>query len=95
MRADSDVDLVVLTTGPGRCTAKDGLVSELALGELIRNRAWGPVTEWRYVTAPVWRSRSASGPSTGRAPIRSTPARDASSPTGPAPSTTPRGCSRR
>ncbi|MET9502727.1 nucleotidyltransferase domain-containing protein [Streptomyces sp. NPDC006622] len=50
-RADSDVDLVVLTTGPGRCTAEDGLVRELALGELIRNRAWGPVTEWRYVTA--------------------------------------------
>ncbi|MFJ4695882.1 nucleotidyltransferase domain-containing protein [Streptomyces sp. NPDC088766] len=50
-RADSDVDLVVLTAEPGRYVAEDAWGRDLALGELIRNRAWGPVTEWRYVTA--------------------------------------------
>ncbi|MFE7646031.1 nucleotidyltransferase domain-containing protein [Streptomyces phaeoluteigriseus] len=50
-RADSDVDLVVLTTEPGRYAHDGVLARELALGEVIRNRAWGPVTEWRHITA--------------------------------------------
>ena len=47
---DSDVDLVLLTTDPSRYT--DGAwVPEPALGEVLRVRAWGPLTEWRHVTA--------------------------------------------
>ncbi|MFD5271472.1 nucleotidyltransferase domain-containing protein [Streptomyces sp. NPDC058335] len=50
-RADSDVDLIVLTTEPGRYADDEAWVRELALGEVIRNRVWGPVTEWRHITA--------------------------------------------
>jgi uncharacterized protein len=50
-RAHSDVDLVLLTTEPGRYADDEAWVRELALGEVIRNRAWGPVTEWRHRTA--------------------------------------------
>ncbi|MFI2435112.1 nucleotidyltransferase domain-containing protein [Streptomyces sp. NPDC018693] len=45
-RMDSDVDLVLLTADPARYD--DGC--PLGLGELVRTRAWGPMTEWRYAT---------------------------------------------
>ncbi|CAM5240821.1 nucleotidyltransferase domain-containing protein [Streptomyces aurantiogriseus] len=50
-RPDSDVDLVLLTTEPSRYAEDDAWVRELALGEVVRVHAWGPVTEWRHVTA--------------------------------------------
>ncbi|MEU2285108.1 nucleotidyltransferase domain-containing protein [Streptomyces sp. NPDC013178] len=50
-RPDSDVDLVVLTTQPSRYAEDEEWVRELALGEVVRVQAWGPVTEWRHVTA--------------------------------------------
>ncbi|MFF8972554.1 nucleotidyltransferase domain-containing protein [Streptomyces sp. NPDC014995] len=50
-RADSDVDLVVLTTEASRYAADDAWLREPALGEVIRVQAWGPITEWRHVTA--------------------------------------------
>ncbi|WP_314219629.1 nucleotidyltransferase domain-containing protein [Streptomyces zaehneri] len=50
-RPDSDVDLVVLSTAPARYAQDDGWARELALGEVVRVQEWGPVTEWRYVTA--------------------------------------------
>lgn len=48
---DSDVDLLLLSTDPGRYAAGDTWRGEPWLGEVVRTRAWGPVTEWRYVTA--------------------------------------------
>ncbi|MFH9554108.1 nucleotidyltransferase domain-containing protein [Streptomyces sp. NPDC017435] len=50
-RPDSDVDLVVLSTAPARYAEDDGWLRELALGEVLRVRGWGAVTEWRHVTA--------------------------------------------
>ena len=49
-RADSDVDLVVLT-GDLAQYADNTWAQELALGELIRVQCWGPITERRFVTA--------------------------------------------
>ncbi|MDQ0579659.1 nucleotidyltransferase domain-containing protein [Streptomyces rishiriensis] len=48
---DSDVDLVVLSTAPARYAEDDGWAREPALGEVIRVRDRGTVTEWRYATA--------------------------------------------
>ncbi|MFE6687606.1 nucleotidyltransferase domain-containing protein [Streptomyces sp. NPDC057743] len=49
-RADSDIDLVLLTTDRSRYA--DGSWAEgLALGELVRTRAWGPISERRYALA--------------------------------------------
>ncbi|MFD7135626.1 nucleotidyltransferase domain-containing protein [Streptomyces sp. NPDC059894] len=50
-RPDSDVDLVVLTTRAAGYPDDDAWLRELALGEVVRVEAWGPVTEWRQVTA--------------------------------------------
>ncbi|MFF3500848.1 nucleotidyltransferase domain-containing protein [Streptomyces sp. NPDC003247] len=50
-RQDSDVDLVVLTTRAAGYADDDAWLRELALGEVVRVGAWGPVTEWRQVTA--------------------------------------------
>jgi predicted nucleotidyltransferase len=50
-RPDSDVDLLLLSTTPERYAADDAWLRELSLGEVVRVRAWGPVTEWRHVTA--------------------------------------------
>ncbi|MBK3625186.1 nucleotidyltransferase domain-containing protein [Streptomyces sp. MBT49] len=50
-RPDSDVDLVVLSTAPAAYAEGDAWTREPALGEVLRVRKWGPVTEWRYVTA--------------------------------------------
>lgn len=47
----SDVDLVVLSTAPARYAEDDVWTRELSLGEVVRVEEWGPVTEWRYVTA--------------------------------------------
>ncbi|MFI7502655.1 nucleotidyltransferase domain-containing protein [Streptomyces sp. NPDC049687] len=49
-RPDSDVDLVLLVEEPDLYTADGGCVRELDLGEVVRVRAWGPVTEVRHVT---------------------------------------------
>lgn len=47
-RPDSDVDLVVLVEDP---VAYGGQwYAELGLGELVRNQAWGVITEWRLLT---------------------------------------------
>ncbi|MEH0468871.1 nucleotidyltransferase domain-containing protein [Streptomyces sp. B21-097] len=50
-RSDSDVDLLLLSTTPDRYAADDAWLRELSLGEVVRVRAWGPLTEWRQVTA--------------------------------------------
>ncbi|WP_069771480.1 nucleotidyltransferase domain-containing protein [Streptomyces sp. LUP30] len=50
-RSDSDVDLLLLSTAPGRYAVDDSWLRELSLGEVVRVRAWGPLTEWRHVTA--------------------------------------------
>ncbi|MFJ6530611.1 nucleotidyltransferase domain-containing protein [Streptomyces longwoodensis] len=50
-RPDSDVDLVLLTTDPSRHLLEDAWVADLRLGEVIRTRSWGPVTERRCRTA--------------------------------------------
>jgi hypothetical protein len=50
-RADSDVDLVLLTTDQGRYT-DNTWAGELALGDLTRAQSWGAITERRrFVTA--------------------------------------------
>lgn len=49
-RADSDVDLVLLTTERGAYLAEDGWGAGLGLGELVRTRRWGVITERRFRT---------------------------------------------
>ncbi|MFK0294065.1 aminoglycoside 6-adenylyltransferase [Streptomyces sp. NPDC090442] len=49
-RADSDVDIVLLTTDRSRYV-EDTWADGLALGELVRTRAWGPISERRYALA--------------------------------------------
>jgi predicted nucleotidyltransferase len=49
-RPESDVDLVLLVTEPSQYAEGDAWGRELALGEVVRVRAWGPMTEWRHVT---------------------------------------------
>ncbi|OIK25125.1 hypothetical protein VT52_024430 [Streptomyces malaysiense] len=56
-RVDSDVDVVLLTTDPAPYLADAaapwaGRAGGLGLGDLVRTRAWGPVTERRYTLAP-------------------------------------------
>ncbi|MFE7313469.1 nucleotidyltransferase domain-containing protein [Streptomyces sp. NPDC057555] len=46
-RPDSDIDIVLLTTDRSRY-ADDAWADGLALGDLVRIQAWGPVTERRY-----------------------------------------------
>jgi uncharacterized protein len=48
-RRDSDIDLVVLTRDTTRY-ADSAWADELAIGELIRTRSWGPITEQRFAT---------------------------------------------
>jgi uncharacterized protein len=48
-RFDSDIDLVVLTRDTTRY-ADSAWADELAIGELIRIRSWGPITEQRFAT---------------------------------------------
>ncbi|WP_432157079.1 nucleotidyltransferase domain-containing protein [Streptomyces sp. bgisy153] len=47
-RMDSDVDLVLLTTDRARYADGSALGAGLGLGEPVRTRSWGPITEWRY-----------------------------------------------
>lgn len=42
---------IVLTTEASRYAADDAWLREPALDEVIRVQAWGPITEWRHVTA--------------------------------------------
>ncbi|WP_274918526.1 nucleotidyltransferase domain-containing protein [Streptomyces sp. WZ-12] len=49
-RTDSDVDIVLLTTDRSRY-AEDTWADGLALGELVRTRAWGPLNERRHALA--------------------------------------------
>jgi predicted nucleotidyltransferase len=49
-RADSDVDLVLLTTERGAYLAEDGWGAGLELGKLVRTRRWGVITERRFRT---------------------------------------------
>ncbi|MEW2622385.1 nucleotidyltransferase domain-containing protein [Streptomyces sp. NPDC048106] len=54
-RPGSDVDVVLLTADPAPYLADDAWAvgaGELGLGELVRTRAWGPVTERRHTLAP-------------------------------------------
>jgi uncharacterized protein len=48
-RPDSDIDLIVLTRDTTRY-ADRAWADELAIGELIRTRSWGPITEQRFAT---------------------------------------------
>ncbi|MFF9164275.1 nucleotidyltransferase domain-containing protein [Streptomyces longwoodensis] len=61
-RRDSDVDLVLLTTDPSRYLLEDAWVADLRLGEVIRTRSWGPVTERRCRTASGLEVELAVGP---------------------------------
>ncbi|MEU5253785.1 nucleotidyltransferase domain-containing protein [Streptomyces longwoodensis] len=61
-RPDSDVDLVLLTTAPSRYLLEDAWVADLRLGEVIRTRSWGPVTERRCRTASGLEVEVAVGP---------------------------------
>ncbi|MFB6435257.1 nucleotidyltransferase domain-containing protein [Streptomyces sp. NPDC056411] len=49
-RPDSDIDLTLLTTDRTRY-AEHAWAHELDLGEPIRIRSWGPLTERRFATA--------------------------------------------
>ncbi|MGW2620260.1 hypothetical protein [Streptomyces sp. NPDC001500] len=40
-----------MSTAPDAYAADDVWLRELSLGEVVRVRAWGPLTEWRHVTA--------------------------------------------
>ena len=73
-RADSDIDLVLLTTDQTRY-ADDTWTRELDLGAPIRIRSWGPVTERRFRTvsgieveinigAPEWAGHDPVDPGT-------------------------------
>ncbi|MCX5115274.1 nucleotidyltransferase domain-containing protein [Streptomyces sp. NBC_00378] len=48
-RPDSDIDIVLLTTDQTQYF-NNTWADELALGELVRTQAWGPITERRYAT---------------------------------------------
>jgi predicted nucleotidyltransferase len=45
--ATSDVDLVVLTESPARYLEDEGWVRDVGGVEVVRTRAWGPLTERR------------------------------------------------
>ncbi|MGW7456254.1 nucleotidyltransferase domain-containing protein [Streptomyces sp. NPDC054797] len=48
-RPDSDIDIVLLTTDQTQYF-NNTWADELALGELVRTQAWGPIIERRYAT---------------------------------------------
>jgi uncharacterized protein len=50
-RPDSDVDLVLLTTDKTPYCDDIAWADELALGELVRAKEWGPITERRFAMA--------------------------------------------
>lgn len=66
-RADSDVDLVLLSTEPSRYVERDDWLDDVGAARLVRRLSWGLVTENRYalpsglevelgVAAPSWAS---------------------------------------
>ncbi|MGW2748370.1 nucleotidyltransferase domain-containing protein [Streptomyces sp. NPDC001450] len=76
-RPDSDIDVVLLTTDESRYLLEDAWAMELGLGELIRTRSWGPITERRHSTAsglevelgvgsPTWAKTEPVDPGTHR-----------------------------
>src|SRR3712207_1409851 len=48
-RADSDVDLVVLTSRRDRYLEEDGWTAALGSARVLRTEAWGPLTERRLL----------------------------------------------
>jgi hypothetical protein len=75
-RPDSDIDLVLLTRDTTRYP-DSAWADELAIGELIRTRSWGPITEQRFATpsgleveidigCPDWASVNPIDPGTRR-----------------------------
>jgi uncharacterized protein len=76
-RADSDVDLVVLTSRPGRYLADDHWTAALGDAEVVHTQAWGPLTERRLlvdgdlevevgITEPAWAATDPVDPGTRR-----------------------------
>jgi hypothetical protein len=81
-RPDSDIDLVVLTRDTTRY-ADSAWADELAIGELIRIRSWGPSPNNDSPRPAASKSRSTSAVPTGRASgrrPRHSPRRDRRSP---------------
>ena len=75
--SDSDVDLVVLTTGPDRYLADDDWPAELGAVRVLGTRPWGPLTERRLLledglevevglTGPAWATTDPVDPGTRR-----------------------------
>lgn len=76
-RTDSDVDLVVLTTGRDRYLGDDDWPAELGATRVLGTRAWGPLTERRLqlegglevevgLTEPAWAATDPVDPGTRR-----------------------------
>jgi Nucleotidyltransferase domain len=76
-RADSDVDLVVLTSRPDRYLADDGWTAALGDARVVHTQAWGPLTERRLllegdlevevgITGPAWAASDPVDPGTRR-----------------------------
>jgi uncharacterized protein len=76
-RADSDVDLVVLTTGPDRYLDDDAWPADLGATRVLGTRAWGRLTERRLLlegglevevglTEPAWAATDPVDPGTRR-----------------------------
>jgi uncharacterized protein len=74
-RADSDVDLVVLTSHPDRYLADDDWTAALGDAEVLRTQAWGVLTERRLllegglevevgITGPTWATTDPVDPGT-------------------------------
>lgn len=75
-RPGSDIDLVLLDSRQDRYS-DSSLAEELGFEELVRNRSWGALTEWRFVTgsgleveinvgSPGWASVEPVDPGTRR-----------------------------
>ena len=76
-RADSDVDLVVLTSRPGRYLADDHWTAALGDAEVVHTQGWGVLTERRLlldgdlevevgITEPAWATTDPVDPGTRR-----------------------------
>jgi predicted nucleotidyltransferase len=76
-RADSDVDLVVLTSRRDRYLEEDGWTAALGSARVLRTEAWGPLTERRLlledglevevgIAEPAWAATDPVDPGTRR-----------------------------
>ncbi|MHB9863721.1 nucleotidyltransferase domain-containing protein [Streptomyces sp. YIM S03343] len=76
-RPDSDIDVVLLTADESRYLSEDAWILELGLGQPMRARQWGPITERRCSTAsglevelgigsPAWAKTDPVDPGTRR-----------------------------